>query len=58
MNGLPHFGADKKMLLSIGQFGGDELIPFIEVNGDDATRTVITVGFKGGLLDGRCESAL
>ena len=37
MNGFSRFGADKKMLFSVGQFGGDQLIPLVEVNGDDAT---------------------
>ena len=35
VDGLSHFRADKEMLFSIGQFGGDEFVPFIEVNGDD-----------------------
>jgi len=51
MNGLPYFGAYKKMLFCIGQFGRDELIPLIEVNGDDPTWPGIAVGFKGCLLD-------
>ena len=51
MNRLPKFRADEKMLLSLGQFCRDQLVPFVKVDSNNATRARVAVSFKGRLLD-------
>ena len=46
VNGLSQFCPDKEMLFPVGQFGRDEFIPFVEVNGNDPACPGIAVGLK------------
>ena len=45
-------GGEEDDLLAVGDFGGDELVVLVDVDGDDAAGHDVREVFEGGLLDG------